>query len=354
MNAAEAAQSRFAPGLIAYLEKASDRLVKDNKAATHYPCYQKHFVKTKEAISNSFQGLNNTTALILGVGGAQDIDLKALARTFEKIRLVDINLSQTKKALAEQVPEEDLRAKFELEEADLTGIFPELSTEAEKLAEQEDLTYNEFVVRILDLLPTLKPAAFPYKLAESSFVCSSLVSTQLVGTLIHYLNKLTKKTYGKTFSPPKNRIDEFDSFLASVIVAHLHELSVLVSPSGGIYYADHFTIKGVVHINHPKNPEIEDVVQVLGKNDFPFTTTLAEQVQKIFTVVSQQKWGWALPIKRSTGTAKMTNDDETVQKIPIEATEFREYQVRSYVLKRLEVTEYSGGQKLDTPVEKIS
>ena len=332
------AQSPFTPSLIAYVEQESDKLVKD-KTTTAHPCYQKHFAKTKAAISGAFQGLNNTTALILGVGAAQDIDLRALAEAFEKVHLVDIDLSQTKKALAEQVPEENLRIKFKLEEADLTGIFPELCIEAENLAAQKDPTYTEFVGRILDFLPTLKPAAFPYKQTKSSFVCSSLVSTQLVGTLTGYLNALTQKTYGKTFAPPQDRMDEFDSFLTNVIEAHLHELSVLVSPGGRIYYADHFTVKGVVHINHPKNSEMEDVVQVLGEQDFPLTKNLAEVVQKVFTVVSKQKWGWALPINKSVESAEMTNDDGTVQKIPVQVTEFREYQVSSYVLKQPEVTE---------------
>lgn len=328
----------FTPSLVAYVEEASNKLVED-KAIAAYPCYQKHFVKAKTAISGAFQGLNNTTALILGVGAAQDIDLKALANAFEKVRLVDIDLRQTQKALAKQVPEEDLRAKFELEEADLTGIFPELSIEAEKLAAQENMTYDEFVNKILDLLPTLKPAAFPYKQTEFSFVCSSLVGTQLVGTLIGYLNALTQKTYGKTFDSPHSRMDEFDNFLTSIIEAHLHELSVLVSSSGRIYYADHFTAKTVIHINHLENPEIEDFVHVLGENDFSFTKTLTEVVQKIFTVISQQKWGWALPINSSMKSAKMTNADGTAEEIPIKITEFREYQISSYVLKRPEVKE---------------
>lgn len=327
----EATQAHFTPSLVSYVRQESNKLVKD-KATTNHPCYQKHFAFSKAAISNAFQDLNNATALILGVGAAQDIDLKALARVFKKVRLVDIDLSQTKKALAEQVPEENLRAKFELEEADLTGIFPELCTEAEKLA-AKDLTYNEFINRILDLLPNLKPAAFPYKQTESAFVCSSLVSTQLVGTLIGYLNALTQKTYGKNFDPPKNRSAIFDSFLTGVIESHLNELSTLANPSGRIYYADHFTVKGVVHIHHPENSEFEDVVQVLGEQGFSFTKNLEEVVQKVFNVVSKHKWGWALPVNRSSAWAEVTNEDGTVQEIPIEVTEFREFQVSSYVLK---------------------
>lgn len=332
-----AAQSRFTPSLVTYVEQNSDKLVKD-KLNAEYPCYQKHFERTKAAINEAFKDLNKTTALILGVGAAQDIDLNALAKAFKRVRLVDIDLSQTKKALAEQVPEENLRAKFELEEADLTGIFPELCTEAEKLAKQKGLTYNEFIDKILGLLPKLKPTDFPYKQTESSFVCSSLVSTQLVGTLIGYLNAMAQKTYGKTFDPPENRKDQFDSFLSSLIEAHLHELSVLASPSGKIYYSDHPTIKGIVHINHPKNSGIEDVVQELGERGFPFTNTLEKVVQKVFTVVSQKKWGWGIPVNTSMGSAEMTSGDGVVQEMPIKVTEFREYQVSSYVLMRPKVT----------------
>lgn len=327
---------QFPPSLVAYVKQESSRLVQD-KSLTDYPCYQKHFAKTKIAINNAFQSLNHTTALILGVGAAQDIDLKTLAKTFDKVRLVDIDLSQTKKALEEQVPEEDLSTKFELEEADLTGIFPELCIEAEKLAAQENLTYHEFVGKILDLLPTLKPAAFPYKQTQSSFVCSSLVSTQLVGTITGYLEALTQRTYSKSFDPPEDRRNEFDSFLTGIIEAHLHELSTLVSPSGRIYYADHFTVKGVIQISHPKDLGIEDFAEELGEQDFAFTKNLAETVQKIFTIVSEQKWGWALPVNKSISWAKMTDADGTVQDIPIVVTEFREYVVSPYILKQREV-----------------
>lgn len=198
----DATSPRFTPTLVAHLEKKSEKLVRD-KVKTQYPCYQLHFEKTKAAISEAFHDTKNKTAMILGVGAAQDIDLKILAKSFKKIHLVDIDLKPTRKAVAEQLHEDDLRAKFELEEADLTGILPELSVEAERLAAQKDLTYNEFVNKILDLLPTLKPAAFPYQKTQSSFVCSSLVGTQLVGTLLSYLNALTKKTYGKAFAPPR-------------------------------------------------------------------------------------------------------------------------------------------------------
>lgn len=333
-----AVQSHLTTLLLAYVRRESDKLVSDKATAT-YPCYQNHFGRTKTAINNAFEGINATTALILGVGAAQDIDLMALAKAFEKVRLIDIDLRQTKKALTKQIPEDDLRAKFELEEADLSGILTELSREAEKLAAQKDLIYDQFVCATLDLLPTLKPEAFPYKHTQSSFVCSSLVSTQLVGTLIGYLNTLAQKAYGKTFAPPKHREEEFNNFLSGIIQAHLSELSLLVSPSGRIYYADHFTAKTIVHIEHPVNPEIENYVGVRGEQGYAFTGNLAERIQKIFSVVSLQQWGWALPVRKSVQIAELTDDNGTVEEIPIIVTEFNEFQVSSYVLKRAEITE---------------
>src|SRR5690348_16375723 len=107
------AATHFTPDLVKCLEKQSADLVK-GKATFKAPTYQNHFLMTKTAINNAFKNLQRTTALVLGVGAAQDIDLKALAMAFEKIHLVDIDLSETKKSLAEQVPEEDLRAKFEV------------------------------------------------------------------------------------------------------------------------------------------------------------------------------------------------------------------------------------------------
>lgn len=106
----------------------------------------------------------------------------------------------------------------------------------------------------------------------------------------------------------------------------------MASPSGSIYYADHFTVKGIVRINHP-DLEIEDVVEELGEGSFPFTASLEDTIQKIFTVASHKKWGWALPVRESMGSGSWTDDEGKNHTTPIKVTEFREYQISSYVIK---------------------
>lgn len=341
ISASTSAQSYLPPNLSAYVKKESARLVKD-KQQTPHPCYQQHFETSQIEINNTLISAafeDDASALILGVGAAQDIDLRTLALFFKKVHLVDIDRSQTERFLRKQVPK-DLRDKFEIEQADLTGIFPNFCETVEKLAGQDDLTYDAFVEQILDLLPTLQKTTFPYEKIKATFVCSSLVSTQLAGTLIGYLNKVTKEKYNKNFIPPESRSEEFDSFFASIIEDHLHKLSTLVSPSGKIYYADHFTTKTAFEVTHPNNPEIEDVLFKTKKEYLPFTKTLKEVIQKIFTIVSEKNWDWGLPISTYASSASVTDSNGTVIKtVPTQQTQFREYQISSYVLKLPEEAE---------------
>lgn len=176
----------FSERVIHHFENHGEKLVLDS-ATCKLPSYQRHFLRSKEAVAAAFEGCKRT-ALILGAGSGLDLPLRELAERFEHIILIDMATGPTQKAL-EKLPDE-LRDKFTFERADLTGIFGELGQRAEEIAAKQ-ITYSEFVKEILDLLPELKYQQGDYAQTQPSFICSSMVGSQLVGGVLHYLNELS-------------------------------------------------------------------------------------------------------------------------------------------------------------------
>lgn len=272
--------------LLYHLRSENDELVKD-KECIDSPLYQGHFLKVREAVSRAFDGIKDM-ALIAGVGAGQDIPLKELARTFEKVRLVDIDLRHTKKAV-DQLPEE-LRAKFELEEADLSGIMAELSEKAEAVG-AKNYKYAEFVGKILDLLPLLKRQRYAYQKEEYSFVCSALVGSQVGCNVLSYLDALSMRIYGIPFRAG-GRSDELDRFIAKLLFSHVEELSRLASKEGRIYFADHFSVQRLVL----PEPDDNKSAQVICKVVLPGAKRTQNLVKRLFHQIEKQEWDWGLPI----------------------------------------------------------
>ena len=73
------------------------------------------------------RGETGRSLCVLGAGNANDIDLAALARDFERIALVDLD-AQALKLAVERVPEAELQ-RIELHGGvDVTGILPTLES----------------------------------------------------------------------------------------------------------------------------------------------------------------------------------------------------------------------------------
>ncbi|HEY5260364.1 MAG TPA: hypothetical protein VIJ46_06920, partial [Rhabdochlamydiaceae bacterium] len=118
--------SIFSGGVSEYFEQEGAKLVEDAQMATS-PTYQGHFSRSKEAIIRAIEGMKGT-ALIFGAGACHDIPLAELAGRFEKVVLLDADLTATEKAVA-SLPQ-DLQQKVALEQVDLTGIFEEFAAKA--------------------------------------------------------------------------------------------------------------------------------------------------------------------------------------------------------------------------------
>lgn len=324
----EAPSSIFTVRVDAHFAEQGAKLVADAQVATS-PTYQRHFSRSQNEIIRAIEGMKGT-ALVFGAGACHDIPLAELAGRFKQVVLLDADLNATKKAVA-SLPQ-DLQKKVTLEQADLTGIFEEFGTAAQKIAE-ERLPYDAFVSKILDMLPRLQRKGFDYQKLHPSFLCSSLVCSQLPGEAVRYLDKLSREFYGKRFAPPPEREAEFNRWLTELQTGHLDELHRLSYPDGKIYFADHFTAKGIVHVVS----EIEEAAFEMGENYFQGSEKVEAYVRSLFAKSSELKWGWPIPVNRSEGTATVEEKDGSTRIIPTKYVEYREYQVSSLNLTPLKV-----------------
>lgn len=308
--------------LARYVQRESDRL--GSNYQEQIPAYREHFVRIQCAVGEAIKGLKGT-ALIVGVGAAHDIPLRELAGTFDRIRLVDIELRHTREAVEKQIPEE-LRGKFELEQADLSGVMPELCENAEKWIAQK-LQYEEFIKNILDLLPKLKARSYAYQQKQYTFVCSALTSSQIAGTLFGYLNDLTEEHYGLPFESPKDRSGELDQFMGTLQVAHLQDLHQRAAER--IYFADHFSVKGIVILESARKTDSQEAWEV----KFPEASKMRRTVRQLFEVISQQKWSWILQMKTTTQEVRWEQPGGSTRKEKTRVRELLEYQITSYVIR---------------------
>lgn len=314
-----------ASGAKRYLEMQSDDYVAD-AATIKAPFYQNHFDLSKQAISHAINGLGKT-ALVVGAGSGLDLPLKKLAENFDLVVLLDVDTRHTRKTV-EAFPKE-LQGKFQIEQADLTGFFEEFVAGTEKIR-KENHSFDLFGSRIVDMLLSLKKKESAYQKMKASFVCSSLVCSQLIGGIVGYLEEISQGVYKKTFTVPSNRKKEYEDWLAQLQIKHLDELDQLVEPEGRVYFADHFTAKGVVHLKSV----IEETEVVLGESEFPCVKKIQGHIKKLFSTVAEDKWGWGVPVSKSIGQVKVENEDGSSKIVPVDVLELREYQITSLNLKK--------------------
>jgi NAD(P)-dependent dehydrogenase (short-subunit alcohol dehydrogenase family) len=314
-----------ASGANRYLEMESDKLVAD-AAVVKGPYYQDHFHRSKHAIEQAIDGLSKT-ALIMGAGSGLDLPLKKFAERFDLVVLLDVDTRYTRKTV-EALPKE-LQGKFQIEQADLTGLFEEFVAKTEKIKE-EGLSFDLFGSKIVDMLFSLKKKEFAYQNMKASFVCSSLVCSQLVGGIVGYLEEVSQSVYKKTFTAPSGRAKEYDDWLAQLQINHLDELDRLVETEGRVYFADHFSAKGIVYLTSV----IEKTKMDLGEAEFPCVKKVQEHIKKRFSTVAENRWGWGIPVLKSSGHATLENNDGTSEIVPVDVLELREYQITSLNLKK--------------------
>lgn len=278
--------------------------------------YRDHYKRCQAEIAQVIQGLGQT-AIIFGAGALNDIPVESLAAKFDRIILVDITPSITETALR-RFPE-TLRGKFTITTADVTGILGELSTKVELIAKRE-LTYDQLVGEVIDLLPTLKRRDFDPKVTPS-FVCSSMVASQLGGLIQYYLDTVTKAKYGKRFNGSK----EFEQFVLEVQKKHIDDLHRIVDEKGTVYFADHFSARNCAKLT------CQGIEKVVAGNQisFPKTNEVQAHLQQRFNQLKRENWLWSLT---ESSTKLVSNGNEY---IAIRQDDITEYTISSLSLRKI-------------------
>jgi hypothetical protein len=292
-----------------------ETLKKDNN-------YCRHFLKSQEAIVKAFDGLKNN-ALIVGVGAANDLPLRKITERFERVTLVDINLEQTKKAL--QLLPEELRQKCELKEADLSGYFSEMGIEIENIA-KENPPYEDFTSKIVNKLGQLSRKEPKYFEGKASFVCSSMVSSQLPGGVIDVLNLVTQELYKKSFKPSSDDLKDFEFWCNNLEIAHLKEMKNFIAPGGRFYYADHFSVEEVIVFSS----ELEQKMVSADEENFDKLGLVEKCISENFSVINEVSWNWWILMKISVEHAELVEENGEKKVVPIESAEYRKYPVTSF------------------------
>lgn len=311
----------FTSRLTQSYEAQANRLARDASVMKD-PLYQEHFSKSQSEIIAAIQGMQGR-AIILGAGPANDLPLERLALTFDCVTLVDMDFTQTYPAVG-KLPQL-LQNKFRFEKADLTGLLPELSEKVEALL-NEKLPYEAFVSKVTELLPNLKKRTFEYQNQKVSFVCSSLVCSQLASNVISYLSSLTQETYKKSFEMP---IEAYHNFEAQIELSHVKELRQLMDSKGMLYFADHFSAKTIVSASSV----VEEKWLLMHEETFKNSKLVTELIETTFVAIDENFWYWYLPMKKKTGDAQLIDKENIIKTIKVNYVEYSAYLVSTFRLK---------------------
>lgn len=193
-----------------------------------------------KAIKGACENLSGR-ALILASGTCREIPLGYLAEQFDRIDIVGKNLTPAEKALEKLT--QGGKEKFSLIEADLSGIYDDFVTEVEKYAKNSH-HYEDFINKISHYVQSHTPLSYNYQPTESpSFVCSSLVSTQIPANFVEHLIEASRTNFNTNFEIPERDRTAFKSWLDTMLFQHIQDLSNWVSPNGKIYYSDIFWVR---------------------------------------------------------------------------------------------------------------
>jgi|GEM_PF-4631289 len=272
-----------------FFRKYNECLDENFTSYTHR-LYRCHFENSKKAILQAARGLCGT-AILLGVGSANDLPLEELANQFDCIDIVDIDLTMADTVIA-KLPM-DIKHKFRTHAIDLTGIIRRLDEILDVVIESK-APHEEFCDRAIETLQRLRKAELPLKDHSASFVVSSLVCSQISYKLYEYLELRSQTAYGKgLFHSSDDKKAELFSAIGSMEKSHIQDLHRLVEAEGRVYFSDHFSYQDVE--SFVCNSEI---IFLKDKTKTMITNSLETQKfsDKYFKTVTEEKWDWMLPM----------------------------------------------------------
>lgn len=207
---------------------------------------QEHLLRSRNAIRTTAQVAlrqsvagEERTALILGPGGCFDIPLEEIASDFDAVTLVDVDTTQTERAL-DELPAR-LLGKMTLIKGDITRNVSKLAAIVEDSSERD---YAAFIKQSSEKIAalTLEEQQQAIKGAYS-FVCSQLVMSQLCSIPFLRFSELVEEKYGRPLTMQFGYEDaplvrSLNDYNFASHDAHMRHLAEYTKPAGTAHFAD--------------------------------------------------------------------------------------------------------------------
>lgn len=245
--------------------------------------WQKHIDKSKNAILDASKGLQGS-ALILGMGNAMDIPLGEFSSQFDHITVVEMDQEAAELVLG-RLSEIDQK-KITLIVDDLTGAIAD-GTDKVRTAISKNDNISTFVEEVSTALNTMTSRSADVG-GGYSFVCSSLVLSQLVSTIYEYSRELANKKYGIKLQPSESTFSYFEvltELSSRLQIEHIDLIYSSLKSDGRAYLSD-----TVYQTRLIKAPFREPVITA---RSFPMVT--GETIRHLgskFEIAHEQSWEW--------------------------------------------------------------
>lgn len=247
--------------------------------------WRPHIQENWQFIIDAAHGLTGK-ALVLGVGNATDIPLAHLANQFDELTLVEVDEESVVKAV-EALPIQS-QEKIHIKIEDLTGVSGNIAQRMIK-ASQRQKNFDLFVREADNIIRTTDPIDFREG-TDYSFVCSSLVLSQLYQFPFDQMRYIASETYDRDdirSSRYGNDVNlAFNGFMLKCQAKHFELLQRSIKPDGVIYFADTTSSASILDFNSFTGATFGDTVEMMH---FDF---VAEQIRTRFQYVKGRNWTW--------------------------------------------------------------
>ncbi len=211
---------------------------------------QREILQTAKRAKERADPQQKQTAIVFGAGPGGDIPLKALATMFDALTLVDIRADKTVKTIALLPP--NLQQKITIVEADVTGVVAS-TLNSMQWNKRQTSTDASFINKMTQELPTIEVKNKAPDLGKHTFVCSSLVASQLYDLPYAYMQKLNETKHHYPFTYRTN----VSTTVRELQREHLRYLARSTAESGLIHFADTYAAHEQTPTGEKNFPMIE-------------------------------------------------------------------------------------------------
>jgi hypothetical protein len=226
-------------------------------------------------------------AVVLGAGAAFDLPLAELARSFEKLILVDIDALALEATVAGVLKDPGLRARAELRVLDVTGINAQLVARLEALLAGPG-TATEVQDRLETLCHSYRLASPPRLLPageRADLLVSSCVLSQVAWPQRVYAERLYERRFGPVRGPVEKRWARHWSELE--LRVQQDHLTALAGAADVVALTSDVVSNVTVLDEGGTERRSGHTIYALG------VPSLLERIPKVFQIEAHQSWEWA-------------------------------------------------------------